>query len=147
MIDPERFDEICSEIATGMPAYKAMQAAGSNYKEFYGSIAADPALREKYARAKEAGLDIVAEDILRIADECRIGTKTKQTQYGPMDETVDMVDRSRLQIDARKWLLAKLAPKKYGESSSLELSGTITHNSIEERLASGRARLADPDAS
>ena len=26
-----------------------------------------------------------------------------------------MIARSRLRVDARKWLAAKLAPKKYGE--------------------------------
>jgi len=34
-----------------------------------------------------------------------------------------MVDRSRLMIDARKWLASKLAPKKYGDKVSAELSG------------------------
>jgi hypothetical protein len=31
------------------------------------------------------------------------------------------VQRARLQVDTRKWLLSKLAPKKYGER--LELTG------------------------
>jgi len=33
------------------------------------------------------------------------------------------VARSRLRIDARKWLASKLAPKKYGDKVAAELSG------------------------
>jgi len=35
----------------------------------------------------------------------------------------DMVDRSRLMVDTRKWLLSKMFPKKYGDKVSAELSG------------------------
>ena len=34
-----------------------------------------------------------------------------------------MVDRSRLMVDAREWLASKLAPKKYGDKVSTEVSG------------------------
>jgi hypothetical protein len=30
-------------------------------------------------------------------------------------KVADMIDRARLQIEARKWILAKLCPRKYGE--------------------------------
>jgi len=33
------------------------------------------------------------------------------------------VARSRLRIDARKWLASKLAPKKYGDKIDATLSG------------------------
>ncbi len=69
---------------------------------------------------------------MEIADVCRIGEKRK-IKSGGKDEkgnqlpdeveimTGDMVDRARLQVDARKWLLSKMAPKKYGDR--LELAG------------------------
>jgi hypothetical protein len=44
-----------------------------------------------------------------------------QPVYEEKISTGDMVERSRLQIDSRKWLAAKLAPKKYGDK--LELAG------------------------
>jgi len=36
--------------------------------------------------------------------------------------TVDMVERARLQVDTRKWLLSKLRPEKYGDRSTVEMS-------------------------
>lgn len=37
--------------------------------------------------------------------------------------TADMVERTKLQIDARKWRLSKMAPKRYGDRLNLEASG------------------------
>ena len=34
-----------------------------------------------------------------------------------------MIDHRRLQIDTRKWLIGKMAPKKYGDKQQLEHSG------------------------
>ena len=143
MIDPELFDTICADIATGTPAYKAMQAAGSNYKAFYGAIATVPAMRERYAHAKEMGLDAVADETMKLADECLIGMTVKENEKGTFTETGDNVARSRLQVETRKWLLAKLAPKKYGEHSMLEVSGSLDVGLLEQRIADGRKRLSD----
>ena len=35
------------------------------------------------------------------------------------------VQRSKLRVDARKWLLSKIAPKQYGEKQAVEHSGAI----------------------
>jgi hypothetical protein len=71
--------------------------------------------QEQYARAREAQAEILADEIIQLADECREGTKTKVTDKGTEIYTGDMVERSRLQVDARKWVAARLLPKKYGD--------------------------------
>ena len=78
-------------------------------------IADDSELCQRYARAKELQADFMASQIRSIADTCRLGVKTTVKASGTEKTTGDMVERSRLQIDARKWLAAKLAPKKYGD--------------------------------
>lgn len=88
-------------------------------------------LRERYARAREAQAETMAEDILSIADEeC---TMVKADKHGSRDEDGDgntevvfdatAVARNRLRVDARKWLLSKLVPKKYGDKLQAEHSG------------------------
>ena len=42
--------------------------------------------------------------------------------------TGDTVERSKLQVDTRRWLLSKLRPDKYGDRSTLDLSVTGTLN-------------------
>jgi hypothetical protein len=77
----------------------------------------------RYSRARELGYDSEAERILELADESRIGIKTTSKATGIEAVEADMVERSRLQIEARKWLLAKMLPKRYGEKVTAELTG------------------------
>lgn len=46
---------------------------------------------------------------------------TAETVYEEKVITADMIERAKLQIDARKWRLSKMAPKRYGDR--LELAG------------------------
>lgn len=88
-------------------------------------------LRERYARARELQAEYMAEDILAIADEeC---TMVKADKHGSQDDDGQgntevvfdstAVQRNRLRVDARKWLLSKLAPKKYGDKVTQEHTG------------------------
>ena len=62
--------------------------------------------------------------MIEIADTVREGKKEKtRSKDGVTEERGDMVDRSRLVIDVRKWPVSKLAPKKYGDKVAAELSG------------------------
>ena len=83
----------------------------------YGWLNNDPAFAEQYARAREAQMDIQAEEILEIADDMANDTHT--TKYGDGTERVspntEWISRSRVRIDTRKWLMSKLAPKKYAD--------------------------------
>jgi hypothetical protein len=74
----------------------------------------DKDLSEQYARARSDMIDKIADDIIKIADEEMI-----PTGEGKVDNA--MVQKQRLRVDTRKWLLSKLAPKKYGDK--LELTG------------------------
>ncbi len=73
-----------------------------------------------YARAREAQAEIMADEIISIADDAghdwvidKDGNKTLNTEA---------VQRSRLRVDARKWVAAKLLPRKYGDHSSKTLT-------------------------
>lgn len=79
----------------------------------------------QYARARDIGLDAMAEELVAIADTPQIGTKSVSKVTGLEVTEGDMVEHRRLQVDARKWYLSKLAPKKYGDKQQIEHSGQI----------------------
>jgi hypothetical protein len=58
----------------------------------------------RYGRARRAAR------VVEIADIVREGKKTRVSAKGGTAEHGDMVDRSRLMVDARKWLASKPAP-------------------------------------
>ena len=98
----------------GLSAFKACQLAGVNQGTFAGWLNDDAELAKSYARAREALIEKMANELLEIAD-----TPVGSTEGGSTDSGA--VQKQRLQVDTRKWLLSKLAPKKYGDK--LELSG------------------------
>lgn len=134
MYSQEKADAICARLAQGeslnaickdedMPAESTVRAWAL---DDVGGFSA------KYARAREIGYEAHADRIIELADECRLGVK-RTTKASGETETVegDMVERSRLQIDARKWMLAKMLPKRYGEKLDLNHSGGVRFERIE----------------
>lgn len=96
----ESLRRICLD--DGMPAASTVFKWLTDRKEF----------SEQYARAREAQADHLAEEILQIADDGE--NDTYQTENG-LAVNHDVIARSRLRVDARKWLASKMAPKKYGD--------------------------------
>ena len=68
---------------------------------------------EQYARAREAQADHLADEILDIADDGRNDWTKNETGKSLVDH--EHVARSRLRVDTRRWLMARMAPKKYGD--------------------------------
>ena len=83
-----------------------------------------PAFSEQYARAKEESADAIFDEMMEIADNAR---NDWMEQHGKDDVGYQLngehIQRSRLRVDTRKWILGKLKPKKYGDKISAELSG------------------------
>lgn len=67
----------------------------------------------QYTKAKIAQAELMAEDCVDIADD----TSQDVTYNKNGDEVcnTEFVNRSRLRVDTRKWLAAKLLPKIYGD--------------------------------
>jgi len=82
-----------------------------------------PDFSTQYAQAKIQQADLLAEECLEIADDARndymesFSNEPDATPYKVMGE---VVNRSRLRIDTRKWLASKLLPKQYGDQHRIE---------------------------
>jgi hypothetical protein len=134
------FAAILVAVTGGTPVRRAIAATGTGVNTFYSHIDRTPDAAERYTRARAAMLDALADETVEIADTPLIGKKTRETKDGTFEEVGDNVERTRLMIETRKWLLAKLAPKKYGDLVQLEHSGNIG-SGIAERLTDARKRL------
>lgn len=105
-----------------------------------------------YARARELQLERWAEEIIDIAEDGSNDWMERETERGRIIRTLDdeHVRRSQLRIESRKWLLSKLAPKKYGDKVAVEHSGTVNADRISDAelaavAARGRAALASAE--
>ena len=145
MIDAATFNDIVNRVGAGEPVRQVIAVFGVNPNTFYSHIALHEADAKRYAHAKLTACERLADEIVHLSDEPLIGTVVKETKDGAFTETGDNVARSRLMVDSRKWVLSKLLPKKYGEHSSLEVSGQLDLGLLEQRISDGRKRLTDSD--
>ncbi len=102
-----RANAVLGYIRDGMSLRAAAKAANVPASTFLDWCAADKDLAERYARARDSMIDAMADELLTIAD-------------AGYTDAAD-IQKHRLQVDARKWLLSKLAPKRYGDR--LEVAG------------------------
>ena len=106
--------QVFNEMRQGLSAYKACVKVGIPQGTFNGWLNEDSALAEDYARAREELHEFIAAEIIAIAD-----APVPSNEKGGFDPGA--IQKQRLQVDARKWLLSKLAPKKWGDK--IEVSG------------------------
>ena len=119
---PELAARICEELASGQSLRSICERndmpASSTVFLWLSKL---PEFSEQYARAREAQANVMAEEILSIAD-------------GSSNEAIP---KAKLQVDTRKWLMSKMAPKKYGEKITQEQTGAdggpIVNKHIVER--------------
>lgn len=117
-------DTICEKIAEGRSLRSILKDEGMPASStVFKALAADKAFAEQYARAREAQADALFDEILDIADESAHDTYTDDNGNERTDQEV--VARSRIRIDARKWMAGKLRPKVYGDKLDLNHSGRI----------------------
>lgn len=74
-----------------------------------------------YTRARDIGLDVMADDVLDISDDSHDDYTIEEDKNGNVKTVLnkEAVMRSRLRVDSRKWYLAKMAPKRYGDTRML----------------------------
>lgn len=66
----------------------------------------------------------MAEDVLEISDTPVMGEIKTIKPDGSIEIKQDeMLGHRRLQIDTRKWLMAKMKPKKYGDKYDVTSDG------------------------
>lgn len=130
---PEIEDEICDRTANGETlaqifASPHMPSKPTFFRWLSGELHLTPeqarALRIRYDQARLARADRMAAELLAIADDASRDRVIRQLPAGLVTEVVDFehIQRSRLRVDARKWILARLFPEKFGEKLQIEQS-------------------------
>ena len=108
ILDEKLFDSILRDLAEGVPLRRLRVKHSIQHATWKEWLALGDN-ETRYARAKEVAMETLGDEILDIVDD-----------VAPIS---DHVAKARLQVDSRKWLMAKLAPKKYGDKVSAEVTG------------------------
>lgn len=115
---------ICEDVIENKLSFtQAVNNSPISYVSFFNWITESEKLKALYNYAREIRSDILFEEIIDIADTTEIGETIKDTPAGITTETGDMLGHRKLKIDARKWVIAKMQPKKYGDKLDLTTDG------------------------
>jgi len=114
--------EICERIAKGESMVSICASEGMPVQSVvYNWLTVDKDFAERYARAREQQAEHYLDEIIAISDE------SSQDKIANEDGTErtdsEAIQRSKLKVDTRKWVMSKLAPKKYGDKIQQEIVG------------------------
>ncbi len=114
-------DKICGLISTTNLGLQAIcsEEGMPGRATVYEWLQANPSFQRKYTLAKELQADLLVEEILAISDD-----KSEDTIKVPRYKTMVAVpnnaniNRAKLMVASRKWMISKLAPKKYSDTAA-----------------------------
>lgn len=121
----ETADIICGRIMSGESVRSICSDADMpDQRTVYRWLASNEMFRQQYAHAREIQADTLFDDVLEIADDARNDWMERRGEEDAgWSVNGEHIQRSRLRVDARKWMAAKLAPKKYGDKVTTEVTG------------------------
>jgi len=107
---PEVADDICALLASGESLRKVCERPGMPSKtSVFRWLAEHQEFRDQYVKATETRADAIFEEMFDIADDV-------------IPDSAE-VAKARLRVDTRKWALARMNPRKYGDKVTNELVG------------------------
>ena len=151
-------DEICSQLSEGKSMRRVCESDDMPSKAtVFNWLRTNNEFLDQYEKAKAEAADFLAEEIVEIADYSvndLIVTLNIDLENKPKEEWTEHdvklvaaklnpenIQRSRLRVDARKWVASKLKPKKYGDKTELSgelhipLSGTVKFRKVDEPVS------------
>lgn len=136
-IEAVGIEAICERIANSESLRSIAESIGVSQGSVIVWLAEFP---EQYARAREFQADALADEIMAIADESAMDTYVDEN--GNTRTNQEVVARSRLRVDSRKWIASKFKPKMYGEKLNLDGEFKV-QNLTEEQILSRLSALSD----
>lgn len=140
---------ICKMLSRGVTLTSLCKRPLMPREETVLAWASDPdhEFSRQYTRAREVGYIRMGDQILDIADDASKDYRDVVGKDGAVIKAFnrEAIERSKLRIDTRKWLLSKALPKVFGDKVALEHTGRDGGpiETKEAPQATGNDHLAD----
>jgi len=124
----DMFNNICNLLSfSDISLVNACKVVGIDPHTFYVAMNGNEEKLQQYVRARELQADFIADQIIDISNDKIGDTMIIYKDGAPIEvEDKEYVSRSKLKIDARKWIASKLKPKKYGDKLEVEQKLSVT---------------------
>jgi hypothetical protein len=128
----ERIERMLTEIALGSTNKEAaleLNLLPGELEQFLRIIFRDPDLRQLYDEARQMQVESWGDDIIDISNMANADTYLDDK--GKLRIDGEVVNRSKLKIAARQWLMARLHHERYGDRIKTEVEGDLVVNHVE----------------
>ena len=138
---PQLVEEICYAVSCSSYGIKKLCKLNKHWPShdtIYRWLAMEKEFSDLYARAKRLQIEVIVDEILEIADDTSNDSVINE-EDGKFTIDHEHINRSRLRIDTRKWLAAKLCPRLYGDKDecvALKFPNDITDGSTLIKMSS-----------
>jgi hypothetical protein len=133
-------EQIFDDLAMGDTLKGAAEKRGITDKnrlsQLYRIVRKDKAIRDMYDEARELQAESFVDDIIDIADD----SGKDRLENGRINHEV--VNRSKLKIDTRRFVMGAMVKKRFGDHKHVELEGNLQMNHV-AMLTGARRRLED----
>lgn len=122
--------KICDLLASGMSLLQiCKQKEMPDKATVFNWLGKKQAFLDNYIRAREAQMETMAHEIEEIADNEEGDFYSSDKGFVPNHAKIQ---RDKLRVDTKKWLMSKMKPKKYGERQTLvgEQDNPLTINLV-----------------
>ena len=120
-------DEVCRRLAGGESLRAICRDEGIPDESTVRLWALDDreGFATQYARAREVQFLAIADELLEIADDGRNDWMQRRgnDERRGWELNGEHIQRSRVRIDTRKWMLSKMLPKVYGDKTEVAVTG------------------------
>lgn len=146
---PELAEEICYAVSCSNKGIKQLckkYAHWPSHDTIYRWLANHKDFSDSYARAKALQVQVLVDEILEIADDSAHDTIIDEDGNASINH--EHINRSRLRIDSRKWIAAKLCPRLYDnkhERIALNFPQNINAKSLHSMSAEVFRALANQE--
>jgi len=121
------FNLICEELEKGYSLRSILRRENMpSSRTFFKWVDESNDKVKQYERSVELRSEFLFDEIIEIAD--KQGEDVGEDADGNKVINHNIVQRNRLQIDARKWALSKMLPKKYGDKTDITTNGKEIQN-------------------
>lgn len=134
-------DRICDELAKGRTLRAVCRDEGMPPESTvrYWALRDIEGFFAQYTEARQIGYFCMADEVLEIADDGQNDWMERHAEDNPgWQINGEHVQRSRLRLDTRKWLLSKALPKIFGD----KLDHTSSDGSMTPKAALDVSKLS-----
>ena len=118
---PELADRVCELMIEGLSLRKICEVEGMPSRQsIFNWLEKNEQFRQRYEIARAMQVEFWAHEIIEIADDT--SGDFIINEHGERVFDHENVQRAKLKIDARKWLMSKLHPARYGDRVTADIT-------------------------